>query len=182
MTDQNLGPGDNQLVTSMGRVRGLVAVWKEAGRRRDRIWLNACPTLVHGRAATLALLSEMVAQNATRRPGDRNLHPMGRGLAGVTSNTSGPSPSMGRVRAKNPGPHPCIVDPPLQIPHSWPQYLCRCRYHLPALPSPPFAEPAPPRPPSHESDTDSTSGSPSLETVMGSESGYEASGLASSTD
>ena len=63
MTDQNSGLGDKQLVTAMSRVRGLVAVWKEA-KRRDRIWLSTCLTLGHGRAATLALLIEMVAQNA----------------------------------------------------------------------------------------------------------------------
>ena len=108
--DWNLGPGDIQIVTSMGRVRGLVAVWEEARRKRDRIRFSTCPTLDHGRATTLALLSETVAQNATRRPGDRNLHSMGRKLAGITSNTNGLTPSMGRARARNPGPHPSVVD------------------------------------------------------------------------
>ena len=157
-------------------------VWEEARRKRDRIWLSKCPSPGQGRAATLALLSEMVAQNATRRPGDRNLHPMGRGLAGITSNTNGPSPSMDRVRARNPGPCPCVADPPLQISHSWPHCLCKCRCNLPALPSPPCAEPTPPRPHSSESDMDLTSEPPSLETVMEPVSGYEASGSASSTD
>ena len=166
----------------MCRVRGLVAAWEEARRRRDRIWLSACLTPGHGRAATLALLSKMVAKNATRRPGDRNLHPMGRGLADINGYSYNSVSSIGRARAQNPGPSPCVVDPLLCIPNAWPQCLCRCRQDLPALHGQPYAEPTPPRPPSSESGTDLTSGPPSLETVTGPQSGYEASGLASSTD
>ena len=66
----------------MGRVRGLLAVWEEARRRRDRILIGTCLTLGHGRAATLALLSEMVVQNA-RAPSPRHPQLMGRGLAGM---------------------------------------------------------------------------------------------------
>ena len=97
---------------SRGRVRELIAVWEEAKRRRDRIWLSTSPNLDHGRAATLELLSEVVAQNA-RTPGLRHPQPMGRGLAGTTDSTNGSAPSTGRVRARNPGPYSHVVDPPL---------------------------------------------------------------------
>ena len=64
MTDQNLKPGDNQPINFRGRARGLIAIWEEMRQMRNRILLSTCPTLGHGRAATLVLLSEMVAQNA----------------------------------------------------------------------------------------------------------------------
>ena len=79
---------------------------------RKRIWLSACLILDHGRAATLALLSKMVAQNA-RASALRHSQPMGRGFTGTTDSTNGPAPSMVRARARNPGPHPCVIDPPL---------------------------------------------------------------------
>ena len=115
MMDQNSGSEDKQLVTSMGRARGLIVVWEEVKRRRDRIWLSTCPTLGHGRAGTLALLSEMVVQNA-KVPGLRHPQPMGRGLAGATDCANGPSPSMGRSRARKPGPHSHVVDSPSKFP------------------------------------------------------------------
>ena len=77
MTDQNLKPGDNQLVNSRGRARGLIEVWGEMRWMRNRIWLSTYPTLCYGRAATLVLLSKMVVQNA-RAPGLRHPQPMGR--------------------------------------------------------------------------------------------------------
>ena len=82
MVDQTSGLGGKQIVTSLGRARGLVAVWKEVKIRRDKIWLSTCPTPGHGRAATSALLSKMVVQNA-RVPGSRHLQPVGMGLAGA---------------------------------------------------------------------------------------------------
>ena len=60
MTDQSLKPNDNHLVNYRGRSRRLIATWEEMRRARNRLWLNTCPTLGHGRAATLVLLSEMV--------------------------------------------------------------------------------------------------------------------------
>ena len=77
---------------------------------RNRIWLSTCPTLGHGRAATIVLLGEMVAQNA-RVAGLRHPPPMGRGFTGTCDGTNGPAPSMGRAKARNPGPHPHVVDP-----------------------------------------------------------------------
>ena len=127
--------------------------------RRDRIWISVSPNLGHSRIATLALLSEMVVQNATRVPGIRNSHPIGRGLADLNSNINDPFPSMGRARARNPGPHPS-VKPLLCLLYSWPQCLCRCRCPLNA----------PPSPPSFESTSTSTSGPPSLESITEPES------------
>ena len=72
MTNQNMGSGGNQSLPSRGRAREFLAVWAEARMRRDRIWIGASPNPGHGRVATLALLSEMVVQNATRVPGTRN--------------------------------------------------------------------------------------------------------------
>ena len=116
MTDQNLGWGDNQFLPSRGKVRGLLTVWVETGIRKDRIWISASPNPGHGRVATLALLSKMMAQNATRAPGIRNSHPMGRGLADINSNINDPFPSMGRARSRNPSSFPS-VEPPL-CPHT----------------------------------------------------------------
>ena len=75
MIDQNLGQGGNQSMPSRGRVGVLLAIWVET-RREERIWTGARTTLAHGRAATLALLREMVAQNGARAPGPRNPHPI----------------------------------------------------------------------------------------------------------
>ena len=75
-----------------------------------------------GRAATLALMGEMIAQNAARAPGQRNANQIegrGRGLA-----DNYPTPGMGRVRARNPGPH-SFSEPPLCPPYTQPQCLCR---------------------------------------------------------
>ena len=41
-----------------------MTVWVETRMRRDRIWINVSPTPGQGRATTLALLSEVAAQNA----------------------------------------------------------------------------------------------------------------------
>ena len=180
MTDCNLGPGDNQLVTSTGRVRGLLAVWEEARRRKDRIWLIACLTPGHGRATTLALLSEMVVQKLS----EHQILDMGRGLAGITSNTNDTSPSLGRARSRNPRPHP-HVETPLCLPYSWPQCLCKCRCDLPPQPDPPCADPPQPDPLVLSQTKFNETGPPSLDTVSGPDSpqsGYEASNLASTSD
>ena len=79
MTDQSLKPNDNQLVEYRGRTGGLIAIWEEMRRERNRIWLSTCLTLGHGRAVALVLLNELVAQNA-RAPGFRHPQPMGRGF------------------------------------------------------------------------------------------------------
>ena len=118
--------------------------------------------LGQGRVATLALLHEMVVQNAVGR---------GRG-GGLTYDQyeDHPTSSMGRARDRISNPHPSL-EPLLCFPHTWPQCLCRCRQNLPALPSPPSSE-----------CEDSTSGPPSLESITGPELGYKASGSASSMD
>ena len=108
-------------------------------------------------------------------PGIRNSHPTGRGLADINSNINNPFPSMGRARAENPSPCPS-VEPSLCFPYSWPQCLCRCRDPLND----------PPSPPSYEcTDSTSTPGPPSLESITepeSRESGYGASGSASHSD
>ena len=175
MTDQNLKPHDQQLANYRGRVRGLLAVWQEMRRSRNRLWLSTCPTSGWGRTTTLTLLSEMVAQNA-RVPGLRNPQPMGRGFPETSKNLT----SMGRARTRILAIIHVVLTPPLKdSPNTWLQCLCRYRSDLPAI-SPP-TEPALPlvlraltwtRP--HLD--------PSLETVMGPELGYQALGLASNTD
>ena len=179
MIDQSLEPNDNQPVNYRGRARGLIAVLEETRRARNRLWLGTCLTPGHGRAATLVLFSEMVAQNA-RVPGLRHPQPMRRGFPETSDGTNDLVPSIGRVRSRNPGPHPCGIDLSLRLPNTWSRCLCRYRGDLPAV-SPP-TDPTPPLSPD-SSDMDLTSSRPpSLETVMGPESGYEASGLASNTD
>ena len=36
---------------------------EEDRQRRNRLWVNTCPTPGHGRAETLALLTKMVTRN-----------------------------------------------------------------------------------------------------------------------
>ena len=134
--------------------------------------------------ATLALLKEMVVQNAVGTPSPRKQTGRGRGLTYYDPDGDHQASGMGRARVRNLSPHP-PPEPLLCLPYTWPQYLCRCRQDLPAPPSPPCGQPAPPRPPSSESDMDLTSGPPLLETVTGPdlhESGYEASNSASNSD
>ena len=176
MTVKDLKTGDsNQLVNarSRGRARRLITIWEEMRERRNRIWVSVSPTQGHSRAATLPLLSKMVAQNTTRTPDPRS-HPMGRGLACVMNNINNPFPmSMGRARSRNPRPHPG-GEAPLCLPNSWPQCLCHCRCPLEDITQNP-------NPSSSESE-DSTSGPPSLESITWPKSGYEASCSASSTE
>ena len=164
-----------------GRVRGLIAVWKET--QRGKIWAPMIRVPGQGRVATLALLKEMAVHNAMGIPGPRQQRGRGRGLTYYYHDDQ-PATSMGKARVRNLSTCP-PPEPPLHLPYTWSQCLCRCRHDLPALPSPPCAESAPPRPSSAGSDMDSTSGPPSLETVTGPdspESGYEASNSASISD
>ena len=132
--------------------------------RRNRIWVSVNLTPGYGRVATLALLSEMVAQNTTRIPGPRS-HPMGRRFVGVMNNNPFPM-SMSRARSRNPGLHPS-GETPLHLPNPWPQCLCHCSCPL---------EDIPPNPNLSSSESEySTSSPPSLESITGPESGYEAS-------
>ena len=174
MTDRDLKTGDgNQLENARcrGRARGLIAIWEEMGEGRNRIWMSVGQTPGHGRAATLALMSEMVAQNATRTPGPQS-QLMGRGFVGVMNNITNPFPmSMGRARSRKPRPHPSGEAPRHPL-NSWPQCLCHCRHPL---------EDIHPNPSSSKSE-DSTSCPPSLESITGPKSGYEASCSASSTE
>ena len=64
-----------QLTTNRGRARGLIAVWEEMRKEQNRLWVNTCPTAGHGRAETLALLTEMVSRN-DRTPGCGQPQPM----------------------------------------------------------------------------------------------------------
>ena len=115
MTDQSLKPNDNQLVEYRGRARGLIAIREEMRRERNRLWISTCQTPGHGRAATLALLNEMVTQNA-KAPGFRHPQPIRRGFSETSDSINNLAPSMGRVRARNLGPHPHGVDPHLDSP------------------------------------------------------------------
>ena len=105
-------------------------------------------------------------------PGLRHPQPMGRGLSvpGIDDSPNNLAPS--RMRARNPGPCLQGIDPPLRFPNSWPQCLGR-RSDSPAVSLP--TKPDPSLSPT-SSDTESTSvGLPSLESITGPESGYEAS-------
>ena len=88
-------------------------------RERNTPWLSTCTTLGHDRAYTLVLLNEMVAQNG-RPPGFRHPQSMGRGFPETSDSINDLVPSMGRVRARNPGPHPHGVHPHLDFP------ICGC--------------------------------------------------------
>ena len=77
MTDQNLGQEGNQLLPSRGRMRGLLAVWVKTRMRRGKIWISASTTSGCSMVATLAFLSKMVAQNATKVPGTKTSPPNG---------------------------------------------------------------------------------------------------------
>ena len=112
LTEQSLIPNDDQLVNYRGRATGLIAIWKVMRGERNRLWLSTCLTMGHGRAATLVLFNEMVAQNAIA-PGLRHPQPMGRGFPETSDGINDLAPSMGRARARNPGPHPHGVDPHL---------------------------------------------------------------------
>ena len=85
--------------------------------RKKRIWTGARTTRGHGRAAILALLREMVAQDATGMPGPRNSRKE-EGNTDLNSYNNDPSPSMGRARVRNPGPCP-HPDPTPCLPYTW---------------------------------------------------------------
>ena len=154
-----------------GRARGHVG-GNEKGK--NRLWMSTCLTPGCGRAATLMLLSEMVAWNA-QEPRFQHSQSMGRGLTlpGTSNNPCSLVPI--RTKRKNPGLHPQEVDPPLRPPISWPKCLGRS---FPAA-----CLPVEPTPSSRSTscDTDS-SGPPSLESVTRPESRYEAFPSSSNTD
>ena len=133
---------------------------------KNRLCISTCLTPAHGRVVTLTLLNDMVAQNA-QVTGLRHPQPIGRGFSvpETDDGTNDLAPCM--VRARNPGPHPCGVDPLLRLPNSWLQCLCR-RSNLPTI-SPP-TEPALSLS-SDSSDTELTpSGLPYLESITRPES------------
>ena len=103
---------DNQLTNYRGRARGLIAVWEETRRERNRLRIRTCPTPGHGRAVTLALLNEMVARNASG-PGLRHPQPMERGFSVPETDDGTNDLAPCRTRARNPGPHLHGVDPQL---------------------------------------------------------------------
>ena len=111
----------NQQANYRGRARGHMAVWEEVRQERNILWISTCLTLGYGRAATLALLNEMVAQNA-QAPGLRHPQSMGRGLP-VPGTDDGPNSLAPIPRAL----------PPLRFPKSWPQCLgkrCNSSQHI----------------------------------------------------
>ena len=95
------------------------------------LWMSVGMTPDHGRVATLALLSEMVAQNATRTPDPRS-HPMGRGFMGVMKNNPFPM-SMVRTRSRNLKPHQS-GEAQLHLLNSWPQCICHYKCSLEDIP------------------------------------------------
>ena len=151
-----------------GRARGLMTVWEWVQEeqwerlRRGGIWTLMVKVPGWGRVATLALLHEMAVQNVVGGRRGRRL----------TCDQFEDQPSSGKGRARNRNSGPCpSPEPLLCLLYTWPQCLCRHRQNLPALLSPPSSE-----------SEDSTSGPPSLESITGSELGYEVSGSASTTD
>ena len=117
--------------------------------------------LGRGRAATLALMGEMITQNVARVPGHRNANTvMGRGRGLTDQIPSYPTSGVGRAKVRNPVPHP-YSEPPLCPSYTKPQ--CLIRDPLENLPSSPCSpdhsdsslENSDSRPPSLESITDS---------------------------
>ena len=53
-------------VRCRGRARGLVAVWEEERRARNKWWLQNCLLPRCGRAKTLGMLTNMVSRHAQR--------------------------------------------------------------------------------------------------------------------
>ena len=148
---------DKPLTNYTGRARGLMNILEEDRQRQNRLWVNTCPTPGWGRTGTLALLTEMVTKNK-QKPGCGQPPALGRGLTVPCS--------LDSVRTWSRTPGPCLqgVDPPLWQPVFWPKCLGRG--------FPPTSPPAEPVP-SSNSDSDS-SAPPSLESLTGPESGYEA--------
>ena len=90
MAECNVEQGNQQPISSRGQARGLIAVWEETRRRRNRIWFGTDPTPGHSRATMVPQLHEMVSQNAIRVPGPRP-YPMGRSLMGIMGPINHPS-------------------------------------------------------------------------------------------
>ena len=76
---------DNKLTKCRGRARGLVAVWEEERREKNRCWMNTCLTPGCGRAETLKLLTDMVTKNE-QKPGIIHSQALGRGF--ITPDTN----------------------------------------------------------------------------------------------
>ena len=160
----------------MGRARGLIEVWEQVQMeqrirlRRGGIWIPMIRVSGWGRVATLALFHELATQ--TPGPRQQTRRGMGRGLNDHNWDEDYLTSGMGRARVRNPSPHP-LPDPPLHLPYTWPS-VC---VGVTCLPHPVL--------PCSESETDSTSGPPSLESINDPEppeSGYEASGSTSNSD
>ena len=99
---------DNKPVTCRGRSRGLILVWEEERREKNRLWLNTCLISGRGRAETSKALTDMVTKNE-QRPGGGWVQAAGRGLT----------------------PNPCNLEPV----RTQGKTLCS---HLQGLPCPPL--------------------------------------------
>ena len=142
-----------------GRARGLVAVWEEERRARNKWWLQNCLLPRCSRAETFEILTNMVTRHG-QRPG------------GGTSKVGAPvlegSPcDLESVRTKwrHTSPHPQGGESTLRQPISWPWCLGR-GHHIPPSIAPLLSMPvdssSPPTVPpllpvsSSDSDTDSS--------------------------
>ena len=122
-----------------------------------------------GRAATLALLEEMVTLKSTRVPGQRHSNVVvqrRRSSASLVDLNRYPISGMGRAKVQYPGPW-LLPKPPLCLPYTWPQCLLQNRDTLDQPPHSPQSD-----------GSSSDSGPPSLELITDlktPESDYEAS-------
>ena len=169
-----------QTTTTMrcrGRARGLVAVWEEERRARNK-WLLQNHLLPRcSRAETLEILKNMVTGYA-QRPGGGNSKVGAPCLEGCPCDLE----SI-RTKWKHTSPHPQGGESTLRPPISWPQCLGRGHSIPPSIelsPPMPTDSSSPPMVPTlspvSSSDLDTgSSGPPSLETITRPESSYEAS-------
>ena len=168
--DKDQGQKSSNTFPSIGRTRGLIAVLDQTRREEEtRLWRgDLYPNDKNPRLRQSGHFGSVMRNGSSKYQQGTWLYPSkakkrkGRGLDYLLNSNPYPYPpsGMGRARSRDPGPHP-FPEPQLQVPNMWPQCLCGNRLNTP--PSPPAS--------------DTPYGTPSLESIMLSESpesGYEA--------
>ena len=159
-----------------GRARGLVAMWEEERRARNKWWFQNYLLPRHGMAETLEMLTNMVTGHA-QMPGRNS-----KVGAPVLERSPCDLESV-RTKWRHTSSHPQVGESTSRPPISLPQCLGRgCGIPPliePPLPMPTDSSSAPTVPPLLPvSSSDSATGSlgpPSLESITRPESGYEVS-------